>query len=122
MQNVPHFLEPADWGFQSALTSWYGASDKKCRNAEKHKQIKAVAAELAEQHRSAISWIPEDVEILYNDLDFWIPEPWESCGGRTTLAGNAVHSPPPHRGQGLNNALLDAWISCRRRRKSSLVR
>lgn len=33
---------------------------------------------------------------------------WDNHGGKVTLAGDAAHSMLPHRGQGLNNAIMDA--------------
>ena len=55
--------------------------------------------------------MPDDVNIQYNELASWVPptEAWATHEGRVTLAGDAAHSMPPHRGQGLNNAINDAY-------------
>lgn len=71
VQDVPDPADPAGWKFQ-VVAGWLGARDKGMSNAEKHRELKARAAVLAEPFRSAILWMPEDVEIGYNDLGYWI--------------------------------------------------
>lgn len=66
------------------------------------------ALKLDDPFRSAIQWIFEDVYIGYIDLGCWVPEPWDTRGGRGTLAGVAAHFMPPHCGQDLHDALQDA--------------
>ena len=54
-------------------------------------------------------WIPEDVPIRFYDLSYWVPERWNTHNGGVVLAGDAAHSMPPNRGQGLNHAINDAY-------------
>jgi 2-polyprenyl-6-methoxyphenol hydroxylase-like FAD-dependent oxidoreductase len=58
---------------------------------------------------SAILWIPDNVDIRFYDLSYWVPEHWDTQGGGVVLAGDAAHSMPPNRGQGLNHAINDAY-------------
>jgi 2-polyprenyl-6-methoxyphenol hydroxylase-like FAD-dependent oxidoreductase len=55
--------------------------------------------------------LPEDHDLPVDDG--WNFNPigdftWDNHGGKVTLAGDAAHSMLPHRGQGLNNAFMDA--------------
>lgn len=52
-------------------------------------------------------WTPDDVRISYSELGIWVPERWDTRDGRVTLAGDAAHSMPPHRGQALNHCIQD---------------
>lgn len=54
-------------------------------------------------------WIPDDVEIQYDDLATWTPTVWHTRGGRLTLAGDAAHSMPLNNTSGLDSAIVDAY-------------
>lgn len=71
------------------------------------------AEKLAEPFRSAYLAIAPTATIWCDRLAEWPTEPWDNRGGRVTLAGDAAHPMTYHRGQGLNNAILDAAFLCR---------
>ena len=76
-------------------------------NAARLAQVKQKASSLCEPFRSANLWMPEDTNISYDQIGYWIPTPWDTRDGRCTLAGDAAHPMTPHRGQGMNHAICD---------------
>ena len=105
---VPDPAAPETWKFQ-LIPSWKGAPDMSLTNTERRAHLIAKTSGLAEPYRSAYAWIPEDVDIAYQNVGYWIAEQPDTRSGRITLAGDAAHPMPPHRGQGLNNAIMDAY-------------
>ena len=78
-------------------------------NATRLAQVKQKASSLCEPFRSANLWMPEDTKISYDQISYWVPIPWDTRGGRCTLAGDAAHAMTPHRGQGMNHAICDVF-------------
>lgn len=63
---------------------------------------------MAEPWKSSILWIPEDTEIPPpSNVAYWPTVEWDNKNGLITLAGDAAHPLPPHRGQGLNHCIQD---------------
>ncbi|APA06953.1 hypothetical protein SS1G_04377 [Sclerotinia sclerotiorum 1980 UF-70] len=59
--------------------------------------------------KSAIKWLTEGTEVPADICTLWKdPVQWDNHHGRVTIAGDSAHPMPPHRGQGLNNAIQDA--------------
>lgn len=54
-------------------------------------------------------WLPDDTPATFDAINYWQSIPWDTKDGRITLAGDAAHPMPPHRGQGLNHAIQDAY-------------
>lgn len=103
---------PEEWKFQ-ILSGWKGEPRKvDLERSEKAMQhFKAAFKQIAEPFHSVGEAFPED-HILPVD-DGWNFKPagdfeWNNHGGKVTLAGDAAHSMLPHRGQALNNAIMDA--------------
>ena len=112
------------------MTSWRKSDDneKDSGKAISLADIKMKYNDFAEPFRSANAWIPEGTPVYANRVTYWEPFPWDSFGGKLSLAGDAAHpmtlrklsfwsritkklqnSPvSTDRGQGLNHAITDA--------------
>jgi len=107
IQDVQDPEDPANWRFQ-VFTSWEGKDDPNMNSSQRLAEIKAKAEHQPEPFRSAVLWIPEDTNVTYDSLAYWVSKDWDNHNGRATLAGDAAHPMTPHRGQGLNHAVCDA--------------
>ncbi len=54
-------------------------------------ELKAKTGRFADPFRSANEWIPDGTPVRMNRVTYWEPIPWDSRGGRVTLAGDAAH-------------------------------
>ncbi|KAL2796263.1 hypothetical protein BJX66DRAFT_336276 [Aspergillus keveii] len=71
--------------------------------------LKGKSQDFAEPFRSAIAWLNADHVIHTGNLYGMKIPSWDNRGGRVTLAGDAAHPFPPHRGQAINHALQDVY-------------
>lgn len=101
-----------------------GERDETLDAAGRLAQVKEKGATMCEPFRSAILWMPDDTNITYDSMSYWVSVPWDNHDGRATLAGDAAHPMTPRkfssnmccrtlrfagdRGQGLNHAICDA--------------
>lgn len=45
--------------------------------------------------RTAILAIPDDTQVPYTPVNYWIAQPWDTQGGLVSIAGDAAHPMPP---------------------------
>jgi 2-polyprenyl-6-methoxyphenol hydroxylase-like FAD-dependent oxidoreductase len=56
-------------------------------------RVRALAEPLADPFRAAVHAVPRGTRAWYSRrLKYWPTRPWDSCGGRVTLAGDAAHA------------------------------
>ncbi|KAH7564415.1 hypothetical protein BM1_01462 [Bipolaris maydis] len=108
--DMPDEKDASTWTFQ-ILSTWplkyvedHDNEDDRLQRLKAH--IKRDG--WAEPYKSAIEWIPDDTNVLRDQLKIWKTVPWNNQGGRVTLCGDAAHAMTFHRGQGANNAFYSA--------------
>jgi 2-polyprenyl-6-methoxyphenol hydroxylase-like FAD-dependent oxidoreductase len=125
--DMPDQEDPTKWTFQ-ILSTWplkfvedYDNEDDRLKRLKKHVR----EAGWAEPYKSTIEWIPEDTEVLRDQLKIWKTVPWNNQNGRVTLCGDSAHAMTfrgyllqsnyrltltsrTDRGQGANNAFYSA--------------
>ena len=90
------------------MPTWLSDGKEHFGGAAGLEELKEIAQSLAEPWRSSILWIPEGTEIPEpSSVAYWPTSEWDNKAGLITLAGDAAHPLPPHRGQGLNHCIQD---------------
>ena len=112
IQDVQDPDKPETWLFQNCL-SWVGAphAEDLPDRASRLKFWREKAETFADPWKTVGRDLPDDVAIVVDRTTVWKPTmDWSNgkFGHHVTIAGDAAHPMPPHRGQGLNNALQDA--------------
>ncbi|ESZ98412.1 hypothetical protein SBOR_1193 [Sclerotinia borealis F-4128] len=106
--------KPETWTFQLSWSVFekdpeYRARVTTMSNEEKLNFLQSNAELWMDPWKSALKWVLKGTEIPVDFCMLWKePVQWNNHQGRVTLAGDAAHPMPPHRGQGLNNAIQDA--------------
>ncbi|KAF5361511.1 hypothetical protein D9758_006216 [Tetrapyrgos nigripes] len=111
--------DPGKWIF-TMLVTWPEAADAESKLRETGvlntssrpdivRDLKEKTAGFAEPFKSFFQAIPDDAPAWHNRLSDWPTEKWDNRDGTVTLTGDAAHPMTFHRGQGLNNAINDAY-------------
>lgn len=107
VQDVPDPEAPETWKFQ-LMPTWLDDGKEHFGGSQGLEELKEIAQSLAEPWRSSILWIPDETEIPPpSNVAYWPTVEWDNKNGLITLAGDAAHPLPPHRGQGLNHCIQD---------------
>ncbi|KAH6641878.1 hypothetical protein F5144DRAFT_565115 [Chaetomium tenue] len=104
--------DPGDWTFMLLLTWNYDETEDHARLANDPafllEKMQGLTKSLAYPHNAMVQDIPPGTKTWYtSQMTYWPTKPWDSRGGRVTLAGDAAHAMTFHRGQGLGNAITD---------------
>lgn len=87
----PDLGKPETWIFYLLIT-WPIETEEDKENTENRlERLKNHMDGWADPYKSIIEWLPDDVLIGKDQLKIWSPRPWDNCGGRVTLAGDAAH-------------------------------
>ncbi|KAL8647382.1 MAG: hypothetical protein Q9226_006453 [Calogaya cf. arnoldii] len=113
LHDVPDPDEAETWQWMYSLTWPDKDSPTPSGPEEIRKNWVFHAEKLAEPFRSAFLEIAPTATIWCDRLAEWPTEAWDNRKGRVTLAGDSAHPMTYHRGQGLNNGILDAAYLCR---------
>jgi 2-polyprenyl-6-methoxyphenol hydroxylase-like FAD-dependent oxidoreductase len=92
--DMPDQEDPTKWTFQILSTWPLKTVEDHDNEVDRLKRFKehVKKAGWAEPYKSAIEWIPEDTEVLRDQLKLWKTVPWDNQGGRVTLCGDAAHA------------------------------
>ncbi|EME81231.1 uncharacterized protein MYCFIDRAFT_47104, partial [Pseudocercospora fijiensis CIRAD86] len=106
--------EPGDWTFMMIM-SWIPSDPNYTPSSLQGSanilaDLKRRAGDFSDDIKFLWQSIPEDTQCWHNRLSSWTPQPWDNRNGTVTLAGDAAHPMTFHRGQGLNNAILDVGL------------
>ncbi|KAK3115617.1 hypothetical protein LTR53_004875 [Teratosphaeriaceae sp. CCFEE 6253] len=99
---------------RSRTFSWRGAPGAAELDTQEKRTawLKSRAVEYAEPWQTVLQRMPADVKFGIDPVTIWSPPAggWSASAlaGTVTLAGDAAHSIPAYRGQGLQNGLEDA--------------
>lgn len=72
-------------------TKIWRAESVKLSGQEALEYIENNTSPLRDVFQSAIDWTPRDSSVHIDEMKYWIPTPWDTLGGRVTLAGDAAH-------------------------------
>ncbi|KAH0362404.1 FAD/NAD(P)-binding domain-containing protein, partial [Aureobasidium melanogenum] len=100
--------DPSTWTFQM-ISGWLGSRSSFTDSSSRLAELKRRGNLLCEPFKSAYDCFPNDLEVRFEELGLWETKEWDCRNGRVVLAGDAAHAMPPHRGQGLNHAIQDAY-------------
>ncbi|OJJ48316.1 hypothetical protein ASPZODRAFT_158060 [Penicilliopsis zonata CBS 506.65] len=99
--------EPGEWEFL-VMISWISNEDTGLSGDAILESLKEITCSFAEPFRSVFQSLPEGTKVWHSRLSYWETQPWDNRNGTVTVVGDAAHPMTFHRGQGLNNAILDA--------------
>ncbi|KAK4155973.1 hypothetical protein C8A00DRAFT_41448 [Chaetomidium leptoderma] len=104
--------DPAEWTFMVMMTWGDDNVEEQAALAKDNDLLLdkacALAKPLAYPFDAMVHAIPRGTRAWYSGrTTYWPTKPWDSRGGRVTLAGDAAHAMTFHRGQGLGNAITD---------------
>ncbi|CAD0095884.1 unnamed protein product, partial [Aureobasidium vineae] len=100
--------DPSTWSFQ-LVSGWLGSRASFSTPSSRLAELKRRGHLLCEPFRSAYDCLDADLDVRFEELGCWETKEWDCKNGRVVLAGDAAHAMPPHRGQGLNHAIQDAY-------------
>ncbi|KAG9962936.1 FAD/NAD(P)-binding domain-containing protein, partial [Aureobasidium melanogenum] len=100
--------DPSTWSFQM-VSGWLGSRSSFSDPSSRLAELKRRGSLLCEPFKSAYDCLPNNLDVRFEELGLWETKEWDCRNGRVVLAGDAAHAMPPHRGQGLNHAIQDAY-------------
>ncbi|KAG9555690.1 FAD/NAD(P)-binding domain-containing protein, partial [Aureobasidium melanogenum] len=100
--------DPSTWSFQM-VSGWLGSRSSFPDPSSRLAELKRRGSLLCEPFTSAYDCLDNNLDVRFEELGLWETKEWDCRNGRVVLAGDAAHAMPPHRGQGLNHAIQDAY-------------